>query len=63
MITTKKTTRKKAATKTAAAATMMGTPGGGGYGDPKLRNRDAVKADLRDGYISAEAAKRDYGLE
>jgi N-methylhydantoinase B len=37
--------------------------GGGGYGDPKLRNRDAVKADLRDGYISAEAAKRDYGLE
>src|SRR6202008_1710017 len=32
--------------------------GGGGYGDPKLRCRDAVKADLRDGYISAEAARR-----
>jgi N-methylhydantoinase B len=37
--------------------------GGGGYGDPRARNRDAVKSDLLDGYISAEAAKRDYGLE
>ncbi len=37
--------------------------GGGGYGDPILRNRDAVRADLRDGYITADAARRDYGLE
>ncbi len=37
--------------------------GGGGYGDPKLRNREAVKSDLRNGYISPAAAKRDYGLE
>jgi N-methylhydantoinase B len=37
--------------------------GGGGYGDPRLRNRDAVRADLRDGYISTDAARRDYGLE
>jgi len=37
--------------------------GGGGYGDPKLRSRDAVKSDLRNGYISPLAAKRDYGLE
>lgn len=37
--------------------------GGGGYGDPKLRDRDAVRADLRDGYISAAAARNDYGLE
>ena len=36
--------------------------GGGGYGDPKQRDRDAVRADLRDGYISADAARRDYGL-
>jgi N-methylhydantoinase B len=36
--------------------------GGGGYGDPKLRDPDAVRADLRDGYISADAARRDYGL-
>ena len=37
--------------------------GGGGFGDPRTRNRDAVKSDLRDGYISELAAKRDYGLE
>ena len=37
--------------------------GGGGYGDPRQRDRDAVRADLRDGYISAEAAKTIYGLE
>lgn len=37
--------------------------GGGGYGDPQQRDRAAVRADLRDGYISAEAARRDYGLE
>lgn len=37
--------------------------GGGGYGDPLQRDHDAVRADLRDGYISAEAARRDYGVE
>mgnify|MGYP001310951074 FL=1 len=37
--------------------------GGGGYGDPKKRDRAAVEADIRDGYISAEAAKTIYGLE
>jgi N-methylhydantoinase B len=37
--------------------------GGGGFGDPRARDREAVRADLRDGYISPLAAKRDYGLE
>lgn len=37
--------------------------GGGGFGPPRERDRAAVLADLRDGYITAEAAKRDYGLE
>jgi N-methylhydantoinase B/oxoprolinase/acetone carboxylase alpha subunit len=37
--------------------------GGGGFGDPRARSREAVQADLRDGYISPLAAKRDYGLE
>jgi N-methylhydantoinase B len=36
--------------------------GGGGYGDPGSRERAAVQRDLRDGYISAAAARRDYGL-
>jgi len=37
--------------------------GGGGYGDPKTRDRAAVEADLRDGYISADAARNDYGVK
>ena len=36
--------------------------GGGGFGDPKKRSREAVLRDLRLGYISAEAALRDYGV-
>lgn len=37
--------------------------GGGGYGDPKLRDRDAVRRDVRDGVVSARVAARVYGLE
>ena len=35
--------------------------GGGGYGDPRARARERVEEDLRLGFISPEAAKRDYG--
>jgi N-methylhydantoinase B len=35
--------------------------GGGGYGDPALRPKEAVRSDLREGYISLEAAREDYG--
>jgi N-methylhydantoinase B len=34
--------------------------GGGGYGDPKKRSPEAVKRDLRDGYITEEFAKTHY---
>jgi N-methylhydantoinase B len=37
--------------------------GGGGYGDPLKRKRDAVEADLRQGFVTPAAAKRDYGYE
>jgi N-methylhydantoinase B len=37
--------------------------GGAGYGDPHQRNPEAVRADVRNGYVSAEAARRDYGIE
>ncbi|WP_119273584.1 hydantoinase B/oxoprolinase family protein [Taklimakanibacter deserti] len=37
--------------------------GGGGYGDPKTRDRDAVRADIADGYISQAAARQLYGME
>ncbi|MSP67611.1 MAG: hydantoinase B/oxoprolinase family protein [Alphaproteobacteria bacterium] len=38
-------------------------PGGGGYGDPGQRELSAIAADLRNGYISPEAARREYGYE
>jgi N-methylhydantoinase B len=38
------------------------TGGGGGWGDPTERDPDAVRRDVREGYVSAEAAARDYGL-
>jgi len=41
---------------------MLALPGGAGYGDPLLRDEASVKRDLLLGYISAETARRDYGL-
>ena len=39
----------------------LALPGGGGHGNPARREPSAIVADLRDGYISAAAALRDYG--
>jgi N-methylhydantoinase B len=36
------------------------TPGGGGFGDPSTRDPERVVRDVRLGYISREAAQRDY---
>jgi N-methylhydantoinase B len=36
--------------------------GGGGWGDPLLRDPQAVLDDVWDEYVSIEAAKRDYGV-
>jgi N-methylhydantoinase B len=36
--------------------------GGGGYGDPRERPRDKVRAEVRDGLISSPAAREQYGL-
>ncbi|MEY4761550.1 MAG: hypothetical protein RLZZ200_1406 [Pseudomonadota bacterium] len=38
------------------------TNGGGGWGDPLDREAERVKRDVRDGYISIEGARRDYGV-
>jgi N-methylhydantoinase B len=37
------------------------TPGGAGFGDPRLRDPEAVREDVFEGYVSPEAAARDYG--
>lgn len=39
------------------------TATGGGVGDPKLRPREQIEADLRNGYITPEQARRDYGYQ
>jgi N-methylhydantoinase B len=38
-------------------------PGGGGYGDPAKRDPELVAADVANGYISAEAARKEYGSD
>ncbi len=37
-------------------------PGAGGYGDPRQRDPEAVARDVREGKVSREAARRDYGV-
>jgi N-methylhydantoinase B len=40
----------------------LDTPGGGGFGDPLTREPASVLSDVLQGYVSAEAAARDYGV-
>ncbi|HEY8641478.1 MAG TPA: hydantoinase B/oxoprolinase family protein, partial [Candidatus Dormibacteraeota bacterium] len=37
-------------------------PGGGGYGDPRERQVEAVLRDVVNGYVTLEAAEREYGV-
>ena len=38
-------------------------PGGGGLGDPRERNPEKVRADVRNGLVSPEAAEQVYGVK
>jgi N-methylhydantoinase B len=40
----------------------MVTPGSGGFGDARKRDQAAIGRDLVDGYVTPEAAKRDFGV-
>jgi N-methylhydantoinase B len=40
---------------------LLQSAGGGGYGDPRQRDPDAVQHDIAEGYVSREAAAKDYG--
>jgi N-methylhydantoinase B len=42
---------------------LLHTPGGGGLGDPRRRDGKAIAADLKNGLVSPEAARSDYGVE
>jgi N-methylhydantoinase B len=44
------------------ARLRLETPGGGGWGDPHARDPARVARDVRLGYVSAEAARRDYAV-
>jgi N-methylhydantoinase B len=41
---------------------VLETPGGGGYGEPQLRDPEAVARDVRLDFVSREAARRDYAV-
>jgi N-methylhydantoinase B len=43
-------------------AICLQLPGGGGFGDPRGRAPERVREDVLDGLITAEAARRDYGV-
>jgi N-methylhydantoinase B len=41
---------------------IMHLPGGGGYGDPRERPVARVAADVANGLLTPERARRDYGV-
>ncbi|NYE23552.1 hydantoinase B/oxoprolinase family protein [Pigmentiphaga litoralis] len=43
-------------------AFSMRSGGGGGFGSPLLRDAASVAHDVREGYVSVEAAEQDYGV-
>jgi N-methylhydantoinase B len=40
----------------------LDTPGGGGHGDPVTRDAERVLTDVREGFVTADVAERDYGV-
>src|SRR5581483_10491375 len=40
---------------------LLQSAGGGGYGDPHQRDRAAVANDIAEGFVTREAAAKDYG--
>src|SRR5699024_5159212 len=42
---------------------VLRTATGGGYGDPLERSREEIELDIKNGYITAEQAKKDYNYQ
>ena len=53
---------KGALTVPAEGRILMEAPGSGGYGPPSGREPSLLHEDLADGYVTEEAARRDYGI-
>ncbi len=47
----------------AGALVTIEAPGSGGFGPPAGRDPSMLREDLADGYITPEAARRDYGVD
>ncbi len=56
----RKLTSKGGFTAPAGSLVEVEAPGSGGYGPPEGRDRARLAEDLTDGYVTAEAASRDY---
>ncbi len=46
----------------AGSVVDMITPGSGGFGPPAERDRASIEADLKGGYVTPDAMKREYGV-
>ena len=46
----------------AGSVVHMQTGGGGGFGNPRERDPERVRTDILDGFVTLEAARRDYGV-
>jgi N-methylhydantoinase B len=42
---------------------LFEVPGAGGYGPVEARDLEQLKDDVKNGYVSVEGAKRDYGVD
>lgn len=42
---------------------VVTAPAGGGWGDPRKRDPEAVRRDVRDGIVSEAVAQEVYGVE
>jgi N-methylhydantoinase B len=60
---TRETINKRRLTLRAGDRLITTTGGGGGYGDPRRRDRAAVRRDLQEEKISERSAREVYGLE
>ena len=54
---------QRACSRSAGDRLIVSMPGGGGMGAPRDRNPNSVQRNVRLGYVSHEAAARDYGFK